>query len=106
MSQQPPDEEFERRLRDVLHSRSLGVPVAPDAVDRVHAGARRRQQRRSAVAALGAVAIIGIVALSVGLGTNGHGSNVAANLHPAGPAASDLVSSSPPPAVSAAPVGS
>lgn len=100
------DDDLERRLRDVLHSRGLGVPVAPDAIERLHAGARRRQQRRSAGAALGAVVIIGAAAVTIGLPTKGHGSNVAANLHPAHPAASELASSSPPPAVSAPPVGS
>jgi photosystem II stability/assembly factor-like uncharacterized protein len=79
MSQQPPDEEFERRLRDVLHSRSLGVPVPPDAIDRIHAGARRRQQRRSATAALGAVAVIAVVAGAIGLGSGGHGSTATAS---------------------------
>jgi hypothetical protein len=56
------DDDLERRLRDVLHSRGLDVPVAPDAMDRIHSGARRRQQRRtiaSATTAFGAVAIIG-----------------------------------------------
>jgi len=62
MSQQPPDEEFERRLRDVLSSRGLGVPVSPDALDRIHAGARRRQQRRSAAALYAAVVESGDVA--------------------------------------------
>jgi hypothetical protein len=71
MSQQPPDEEFERRLRDVLSSRGLGVPVSPDAIDRIHAGVRRRQQRRSAVAALGAVVVIGVVAGAIGLSSGG-----------------------------------
>jgi hypothetical protein len=100
------DDDLERRLRDVLHSRSLGVPVAPDAIDRVHAGARRRQQRRSAVAALGAVVVVAAVAVSIGVGANSSRPNVAATFHPASPAASDLRSSSPPPAVSASPVGS
>jgi len=71
MSQQPPDEEFERRLRDVLSSRGLGVPVSPDAIDRIHAGARRRQQRRSAAAALGAVVVIAVVAGAIGLNSGG-----------------------------------
>jgi hypothetical protein len=99
MSQQPPDEEFERRLRDVLHSRSLGVPVPPDAIDRVHAGARRRQQRRSAGAVLGAVAVIAVVAGAIGLnaGGGGHGSTIAAKLNTASP--STFVSGTEIPAV-------
>ncbi|HTC68829.1 MAG TPA: hypothetical protein VK662_04615 [Acidothermaceae bacterium] len=71
MSQQPPDEEFERRLRDVLSSRGLGVPVPPDALDRVHAGARRRQQRRSAAAVFAGVAVIAVVAGAIGLSSGG-----------------------------------
>jgi hypothetical protein len=70
------------------------VPVAPDAIDRVHAGARRRQQRRSAVAALGAVVVIAVVAGAIGLSAaGGGGSNVAAKLNSATPSA--LESSSP-----------
>ena len=66
MSQQPPDD-FERRLRDVLHSRGLSVPVPPDAIDRIHAGARRRQQRRNGASALGAVAVVAIAAVAIGV---------------------------------------
>jgi len=51
------DDELQRRQRDVLSSHRLGVPVSPDAIDRIHAGARRRQQRRTGASALGAVAI-------------------------------------------------
>ena len=83
MTQQPPDEEFERRLRNVLHSRRLGVPVPLDAIDRIHAGARRRQQRRSGASVLGAVAIIAIAAVAIGVRPHGHGSDVAGNLRTA-----------------------
>jgi hypothetical protein len=95
MSQQPPpDDEFERRLRDVLHSRGLGVPVPPDAMDRIHAGARRRQQRRTGASALGAVAIIAIAAIAIGVRPHGHsGSTVAANLRTASPLPTAAVSS-------------
>ena len=96
MTQQPPDE-FERRLRDVLHSRGLSVPVPPDAIDRIHAGARRRQQRRNGASALGAVAVIAIAAVAIGVRPHGHGSNVAGSLHTATPApiASSAAPSSP-----------
>jgi photosystem II stability/assembly factor-like uncharacterized protein len=88
------DDDLERRLRDVLHSRGLGVPVPLDAIERIHAGARRRQQRRSAVAALGAVVVIGVVAGAIGLNVGGgHGSNVAARVNTANSSA--VVSSSP-----------
>jgi hypothetical protein len=88
MSQQPPDEEFERRLRDVLSSRGLGVPVPPDAIERIHAGARRRQQRRSGGAVVGAIAVIAVVAGAIGVSAGGgHGSNVAAKLNTASPSA-------------------
>jgi hypothetical protein len=86
MSQQPPDDEFERRLRDVFRSRGLSLPVSPDALDHIHAGARRRQQRRSAGAVVGAVAVIAVVAGVIGLNASGgHGSNIAANVHTASP---------------------
>ena len=96
MTQQPPDE-FERRLRDVLHSRGLSVPVPPDAIDRIHAGARRRQQRRNGASALGAVAVIAIAAIAIGVRPHGHGSNVAGTLRTASPApiASSAAPSSP-----------
>jgi hypothetical protein len=100
MTQQPPDD-FERRLRDVLSSRGLGVPVPPDAIDRIHAGARRRQQRRTGASALGAVAIIAIAAVAIGVRPHGHGgSNVAANLRTASPSPTVAAASSATPAPS------
>ena len=96
------DDDLERRLRDVLHSRGLGVPVPPDAIDRIHVGARRRQQRRSAVAVVGAVVVVGVVAGTIGLNVGGgHGSNVAGKVSTFGasvlvsPSLSAVASSSP-----------
>ena len=94
MTQQPPDEEFERRLRDVLHSRGLGLPVPLDAIDRIHAGARRRQQRRNGASALGAVAVIAIAAIAIGVRPHGHGSNVAGTLRTASPSPTAAAASS------------
>jgi hypothetical protein len=106
MTHQPPDDEFERRLRDVLNSRGLGVPVSPDAIDRIHTGARRRQQRRTAASALGAVAVIAIAAVAIGVRPHSHGSTVAGNLRSASPApiASSAPPSSPAAAQSSAPI--
>jgi photosystem II stability/assembly factor-like uncharacterized protein len=97
MTQQPPDEEFERRLRDVLHSRNLGVPVPPDAIDRIHAGARRRQQRRAGASALGAVAVIAIAAVAIGVRPHDHASNVAGTLRTASPSPTIAAAKSAPP---------
>jgi photosystem II stability/assembly factor-like uncharacterized protein len=93
------DEELERRLRDVLSSRGLGVPVSLDAIDRIHAGARRRQQRRTAASALGAVAIIAIAAVAIGVRPHSHGSTLAA--HKGSPSPTAALSSSPPASPSA-----
>jgi hypothetical protein len=100
MTQQPPDD-LERRLRDLLHSRNLGVPVPPDAIDRIHAGARRRQQRRTSVSALGAVAIIAIAAIAISVRPHDHGgSNVASNLRSAAPSPTVAAASSATPITS------
>lgn len=62
-----PDDDLERRLRAVLHSRRLNVTPDADVLERIHAGARRRQRRQriatSGVAALAvvAVAVTGVV---------------------------------------------
>ena len=96
------DDELERRLRDVLSSRGLGVPVSPDAIDRIHAGARRRQQRRTVASALGAVAIIAIAATAIGVRPHGHSSTTAANENtsslPASPGVNPSPSARPSPA--------
>ena len=92
------DDELERRLRDVLSSRSLGVPVSPDAINRIHAGARRRQQRRSAASALGAVAVIAVAAIGIAVRSYDHGSTATADNHTASP--SPVFSSASAPAVS------
>lgn len=56
-----PDDDFERRLRAVLHSRRLHVTADPDALERIHAGARRRQRRqRIATSGVAALAVIGL----------------------------------------------
>jgi photosystem II stability/assembly factor-like uncharacterized protein len=89
------DDDLERRLRDVLHSRGLGVPVPPDAIDRIHAGARRRQQRRTGASALGAVAIIAIAAVAIGVHPHDHGSTLAAHKDSSSPSAAALSSSQP-----------
>ena len=93
MSQLPPDD-FERRLRDVLHSRGLSVPVPPDAIDRIHAGAGRRQRRRNAASALGAVAVVAIAAVAIGVRPHGHGSDVAGTLRTASPSPTVATTSS------------
>jgi hypothetical protein len=90
----PGDDDLERRLRDVLHSRGLGVPVPPDAIDRIHDGAHRRQQRRvvaTATAACAAVALVATAGVSIGARSHGHSST--ADGHTASPSA--FVSSSP-----------
>ena len=84
MSQRPPGEEFERRLRDVFRSRGLGVPVSPDALDRIHSGARRRQQRRTATSVTAAFLVVAITGVGVGIRNIDHrGGNdqVAAGSH-------------------------
>jgi hypothetical protein len=99
------DDDLERRLRDVLSSRGLGVPVAADAIDRIHAGARRRQQRRTGASALGAVAIIAIAAVAISVQAHDHGSTTTADGHTPSPtpvplSASSTVPVSPTPALS------
>lgn len=76
MTQQPPDDEFERRLRDVFRSRGLSVPVSPDAIDRIHAGARRRQQYRTLASVTAAFVVVAIAGVGVGIrNAEHHGNN-------------------------------
>lgn len=94
------DDEIARRLRDVLHDRGLGVPVSPDAIGRIHAGARRRQQQRSGASVLGAVAVIAIAAAGIGVRSHSHGlTNIAAGRtaspSPAAPSASSATPAPP-----------
>jgi hypothetical protein len=67
------DDEFERRLRAVLHDRQLSVTPAPDALDRVHAGVRRRHQHRMLASGLTAVAVVAVAASGVALHVNSEG---------------------------------
>ncbi len=57
------DDDFERRLRETLHSRRLRVDPEPNALDRIHEGARRRQRRQRV--ATSSVAALAVVALAV-----------------------------------------
>jgi hypothetical protein len=59
-------DDFERRLRDALRSQRLSVDPAPDLLERIHAGARRRQRRqRAAASGVAAVAVIALAATGV-----------------------------------------
>jgi hypothetical protein len=78
MSPRLPDDELERRLRDVLHDRGLSIRPDPGALDRVHAGARRRQQRRAVTSSLGAVLIVAVAAAAIAFRPHGHTTQTAA----------------------------
>jgi hypothetical protein len=69
MSSRHSDDEFERRIRDVLHNRSLDVPVASDSLDRIHHGALRRHQRR--VVASGTAAFMIVAAAGIAVAARG-----------------------------------
>jgi len=101
------DDELERRLRDVLHSRALGLPVPSDAIDRIHAGAHRRQQRRvvaSATAAALSVTAIVVAGIGISVRSPGHGSTAAKlNVASSSPAAAVTSSAVPLPVVSESP---
>jgi hypothetical protein len=97
-----PDDEFERRLRDVLHDRQLSVTPAPDALERVHAGVRRRHQHRLVASGVAAIAVVAVAAGGVALRSNTGGSHqvagpqiTAAPFGPTSPSAQPKVSASP-----------
>jgi len=56
------DDNLERRLRDVLHSRHLAIAPDANALARIHERAQRRQRRRTASATIAGVAVIAAVA--------------------------------------------
>jgi hypothetical protein len=60
-----PDDDLGSRLRDVLRDGALSVPAAPNALDRIHAGARRRQHRRNAASSAAAVVVVAMAATGV-----------------------------------------
>lgn len=61
-------DEMERELRRLLRDDRLRVEPPPDALDRVHRGAARRQRRRRAAAGgLGAMSVVAVVAVALGL---------------------------------------
>lgn len=75
MSPQPGDD-LERRLHDVMHDRGLAIRPDGDALERIHAGARRRQRRRAALSGLASVAVVAVAATAVALGTGSHHTGV------------------------------
>jgi len=100
MSRHIPDDEFDRRLRDVLHSRALSITPDVDAIDRIHAGARRRQRRqRVAVSGGAALAVIAVAVTGVTLRPTHHnGSQLAGGPSSTSPStASSTLSKAPSP---------
>jgi hypothetical protein len=83
-----PDGDFERRLRDVLHARRLSINLDADALERIHAGAHRRQQRhRAAVTGGAALAVVALAAAGVVLRPSHHNAVVANGVDNATPIA-------------------
>ncbi len=94
-----PDDDIERRLRELLHDRQLSITPAPDALDRVRAGVRRRHQHRLLTSSVAAIAVIAVAAAGVALRSHvdGHSSTVGATGTPsltASPAAPKATKSS------------
>jgi hypothetical protein len=101
MSRHTPDDEFDRRLHDVLHSRALSITPDVDAIDRIHAGARRRQRRqRVAVSGSAALAVIAVAAVGITLRPTHHsGSQLAGGPSSASPSITTPTASKAPSAV-------
>jgi len=84
-------DDFERQLRDVLHSRRLSISPPPDALDRIHAGARRRRRRQRALTSgVAAIAVIGLAVAGVALRPTHHAGTTIAD----GPASQSVTSPS------------
>ncbi|HEX7105043.1 MAG TPA: hypothetical protein VF218_03680 [Acidothermaceae bacterium] len=98
MSRHIPDDEFDRRLRDVLRSRALSISPDADAIDRIHAGARRRQRRqRVAVSGGAALAVIAVAAVGITLRpTHDNGSRLAGGPSSNTPSMTTQTASKPP----------
>jgi photosystem II stability/assembly factor-like uncharacterized protein len=66
-------DDFERQLRDVLHSRRLSISPPPDALERIHTGAKRRRRRQHALTSgVAAIAVIGLAVAGVALRPSRH----------------------------------
>lgn len=98
MSRHIPDDEFDRRLRDVLHSRALSITPDVDAIDRIHAGARRRQRRQQvAVSGGAALAVIAVAVTGITLRPTHHnGSQLAGGPSSTSPSVSTPTASKAP----------
>jgi hypothetical protein len=72
MSHDSHDDDLDARLRAVLRSRDLSLDPRGDAIDRIHAGARRRQQHRAVASGLAAIAVVAVAAGAVALRPTHH----------------------------------
>ncbi len=68
------DDDLERRLRSTLRGTHLSIEPDADALQRIHVGARRRQQRRVAASAGAAMAVVGLAAGAIVLTPGAHNS--------------------------------